>query len=208
MDKIKEACSHIGLGCLGPHARGPSLQGVAYSLLHDGLRREPLAPLVLKRLRRLLPALAGQLDLEHCSSLLACLRKHRPHVAMCTLKTLSNGWTTSHRMHETPQLPCVFGCPDVRDTLAHYFECPHLWVLVGRALRVHVPGTVAQRLGMPQITTQTVHSMFLAFHMHHAAKVGHRGVVLTAMATSDFASSHQVALSSSRAALTLLGQGL
>ena len=120
----------------------------------------------------------------------------------------TNAWTTSHRMHETPQLPCVFGCPDARDTLAHYLECPHLWVLVSRALRVHVPDTVAQRLGMPHVTTQTVHSMFLAFHMYHAVKVGHRGVVLIAMETSDFASSHQVALSSSRAALTLLGQGL
>ena len=84
---------HIGPGCLGSYARGPSLQGVAYSLLHDGLHREPLAPLVLKRLRRLLPALAGQLDLEHCSSLLAGLRKRRPHVAMCILKTFTNGWT-------------------------------------------------------------------------------------------------------------------
>ena len=65
-------------------------------------------------------------------------------------------------------------------------------------------GTVAQRLGLPQITTQTIHSMFFAFRMYHAVRIGHTGVVLTALETSDFASSHQVALSSSRAALTRL----
>ena len=59
-----------------------------------------------------------------------------------------------------------------------------------------------------RVKDHIIDARFLAFHMYHAVKVGHRGVVLIAMETSDFASSHQVALSSSRAALTLLGQGL
>ena len=63
------------------------------------------------------------------------------------------------------------------------YACPDLWVLVGRALRVHVPHTVAQRLGIPQVTTHTIHCLFLSFHMYHAVKVGLRGVVLTAMET-------------------------
>ena len=54
--------------------------------------------------------------------------------------------------------------------------------------RTHVPDSVTQRLGIPGVTTHAIRSLFLAFHMYHAVKVGHRGAVLTALAASDFAS--------------------
>ena len=44
-------------------------------------------------------------------------------------KSVCGAWTTSHRLHEINQLPCVFGCTDSKDTLSHYLVCPVLWQL-------------------------------------------------------------------------------
>ena len=43
---------------------------------------------------------------------------------------LGNSWSTSTRYHQNQLLPCVFGCSEARDSLAHYVVCPRLKRLV------------------------------------------------------------------------------
>ena len=46
--------------------------------------------------------------------LMMCSKSSR-YVAMSWLKTSTNAWCTSSRMHESPILPCIFGCKDAKD---------------------------------------------------------------------------------------------
>ena len=47
--------------------------------------------------------------------------------ALKVLKSWTNGWATSHRMHEDHALDCVLGCSGCRDSLSHYLHCPHMY---------------------------------------------------------------------------------
>ena len=49
--------------------------------------------------------------------------------SMCLLRTWSNGWFTSSRMHDSKVLPCIFGC-DADDSLCHYLKCEPFWTVV------------------------------------------------------------------------------
>ena len=61
---------------------------------------------------------------------------------MCWLKTLSNAWHTTSRMHEDVIWPCIFGCTDCTDNLMHYLICPVLWQIaneiIGHESSVHI----------------------------------------------------------------------
>ena len=48
---------------------------------------------------------------------------------MAILRTWSNGWFTTTRMHESEVFPCIFGC-DANDSLHHYLRCEVLWTLI------------------------------------------------------------------------------
>ena len=48
---------------------------------------------------------------------------------MAILRTWSNGWFTTTRMHESVVLPCIFGC-DANNSLHHYLRCEVLWTLI------------------------------------------------------------------------------
>ena len=46
------------------------------------------------------------------------------------MKTWTNGWITSRRMHEEATHNCLLGCRDCPDSLPHYLQCSHLYALV------------------------------------------------------------------------------
>ena len=46
------------------------------------------------------------------------------------VKTWANSWAASYRFHEARRLPCLLGCPDGRDSMAHYQACLALRTLV------------------------------------------------------------------------------
>ena len=62
-------------------------------------------------------------NLERCFSV---SRECKVADAIKVIKTLVNGWATSHRYHEEKLLPCVFGCSGCVDSLKHYMKCPAL----------------------------------------------------------------------------------
>ena len=84
---------------------------------------------------------------------------------MCVVKTWANAWATSHRMHETIVLPCLFRCAQT-DSLQHYIFCPILFALL-RALHPDVSEMPLERIGLQSssaINLQRVSALFAAYH--------------------------------------------
>ena len=57
----------------------------------------------------------------------------RPCVASAYLRTLWNGWPTTHRMRTlqgTVVIGCVFGCQTAVDRIEHYAVCPAVWAFL------------------------------------------------------------------------------
>ena len=52
-----------------------------------------------------------------------CAKLSAYHDALAWLKTITNGWCTSTRMHEPVHLKCIFGCRDAKDCISHYLKC-------------------------------------------------------------------------------------
>ena len=50
------------------------------------------------------------------------------------IKTWANSWCTTTRLHENTLWPCIFGCCDEEDSLAHYLRCPRLWSSISSAV--------------------------------------------------------------------------
>ena len=73
-----------------------------------------------------LERLVGESSLLELKRLLLPLPHSTP---MGLLRTQSNGWFTSKRMHEPEALSCMFGC-DANDDLCHYLKCEALWTCV------------------------------------------------------------------------------
>ena len=55
----------------------------------------------------------------------------KPKVASAYLRTIWNGWPTSHRMRTMANAPavrpCLFGCQHAEDRIEHYAVCNALW---------------------------------------------------------------------------------
>ena len=101
------------------------------------------------------------------------------HVAMCWLRTVSNGGFTSVRMNEVEDLGCLMGCTDVSDCLQHYMSCPRLWLVARRATEMrphaHFSDNIS-RLGLnPDVSVSTsrtaVRILALACMTCHSVKL-------------------------------------
>ena len=184
--------------------KNAKFQSLVSSLVHRRVHSVPLSGIVRTRLKALFPALVDRFSDDHSSRLLEAMKKETSHVAMSALKTVCNGWCTSHRMHEETLLDCLFGCLDGSDSLKHYLVCPKLWTLIDDELEVEY-GSLEHRLGLHQVSSHTVRALFLAFHLYHALKVGHLGVALEALQSFGFSQPLLVARSSVRAARAIIG---
>ena len=103
--------------------------------------------------------------------------KHGTHCAMYVIKTLSNGWLTTYRMHESPKLPCIFGCHDCKDDLTHYLYCPTLWTLIGNIGPLPVAPlsmSAPSRLCLTNPSFDSFRVCGAACWLYHALKVGER----------------------------------
>ena len=85
-------------------------------------------------------------------------------------------WATSHRMHETSPLPCVFGCVGCADRLSHYLFCFPFWRAIVDASPL--PDTFEDdpfsRLGLVSDRCSLL-SAAVATHLYHAARHRHDG---------------------------------
>ena len=108
---------------------------------------------------------------------------HPSELVMC-LRTLANAWTTSYRYHETPLLPCIFGCNIFRpvlkgvyykDDLQHYLVCKQLWKLVDMVLGLKSTPSPAHRLCLladhpPPLALVIDHSMYHGIKQGNSVK--------------------------------------
>ena len=83
---------------------------------------------------------------------------------------MCGAWTTSHRLHEVNQLPCVFGCTDSKYTLCHYLVCPVLWQLAREVCPSEESSSVPFRLCLKLPTKVCFHRLSIAFGIYHAIK--------------------------------------
>ena len=102
--------------------------------------------------------------LDHATALLAVMKRSRPRVATCALKTLANRRRTTHHMHEQPRCLCFLGCTRENYSSTHDLDCPFLWALIPRALSTQAPYSVLRRLGAPHITSHSPQSLHLPSH--------------------------------------------
>ena len=108
------------------------------------------------------------------------------HDAIAWLKTVTNGWCTSERMHEVVKLPCIFGCNAALDNLKHYLECRILWSLIDEAFCGLIHPLPIGRVNYLDPNTDNVILISAAFEIYHALKIGLREVVLSAIQSMRF----------------------
>ena len=108
------------------------------------------------------------------------------YVAMSWLKTSTNAWCTSSRMHESPILPCIFGCKDATDVLSHYLKCDILWSLICEAFVGDLSPCLMSRMSFIEPTQRKLIHIACAFEMYHALKIGQRHVVDAAIVSGRF----------------------
>lgn len=100
------------------------------------------------------------------------LRAASPHLAMCWIKTVSNAWTTSRRMHEATQKMCFLGCKAL-DDLRHYAVCPSLSHMLARVLGLPLPSPPPSALfllGMSHLPSLHISPSYLGFTVYHTAR--------------------------------------
>jgi len=114
------------------------------------------------------------------------LRSLPPSIAIHWLKTVSNAWCTTSRMHESSSLPCIFGCAGQEDRLSHYMHCITLWSILHESFGGYFAPSLVSRIGYLQPSPKKFIIIACAFEIYHALKVGNRNIVEECVATFRF----------------------
>ena len=151
-----------------------SLQKRAYSLILGELFPDTtstnLDTICINRVEMLFSPFEINTDgMTHVDLALTILKAAGGHIALKVIKTWLNGWVTSHRMHETPVLPCLFGCCGEKDTLKHYVMCPHIYAFQ-RFLFADISSDPLVRLGIKHPSIQRMQICSCLFSAYHAVK--------------------------------------
>ena len=132
------------------------------------------------------------------------LKRIQPHLRMSFIKTLTNGWHTSSRMHEATCLPCIFGCQAlpsscmapinndastkvIRDETAHYLNCPILSGLIMQATGLDHLLSLHELIfgnGIDDLTG--VLACATSYHVYHSLKLGNLPIIQKAIETGTF----------------------
>ena len=108
---------------------------------------------------------------------------------MTVIKAFSNSWVTSDRFHEDIRLPCIFGCQDCKDSLAHYLECDILWTTIICTYGLDtswLKASASQRLGLTNPSKTSLTLIAVASRSYHAIKMGNKEVIQQTMRDKDF----------------------
>ena len=115
------------------------------------------------------------------------------HPQLALLRTWSNGWFTSHRVHAENdggvRLPCIFGCEDEPDSLSHYITCDPLWTLVFSASRADssiLQSATAHKLCLIDPSPESVARCVIAYQSYHALRNTYSNVIDDAVSSFDF----------------------
>ena len=90
---------------------------------------------------------------------------------MFVLRTWSNGWLTTNRMHDVSKLPCIFGCDGECDTLHHYLRCEPLWTLVYTCAKSNsiqiLQQSAEDRFCIQNLSSANFIRLYCAFSLYH-----------------------------------------
>ena len=114
------------------------------------------------------------------SMLIGLLKKVGIRSATAVIKSWSNTWASSSRLHEDRRLSCVFGC-GAEDTLDHYLCCDPLWtaVISNSFLRLELLWSrPMKRLGLIDPSIESLQMLAIAFSCYHSIKFTHLDEVL------------------------------
>ena len=114
-------------------------------------------------------------------------------VAMSWVKTISNAWTTTHRMHEQQLWTCVFGCVGCDDSTSHYLSCPLLLSLVHEICSTPFGPSVAHRLGLIEPNPRHIHLLSICFSIYHILKGQFKHTIMEAFRRQRFSEVHHQA---------------
>ena len=129
-----------------------------------------------------MPVRGSPLELKH---LLLPLPHSTP---MCLLRTWSNGWCTSNRMHEPKALPCFFGC-EADDDLCHYLKCEVLWTCVYSCFKCNTSifmQSIPGRACVHNVNMSNIARLYCAYSSYHALRKLHTDLILDAISSEDF----------------------
>ena len=164
-----------------------NMQAELYKIVFAQLFSDAVPSLVCRRLATLCPILPVLLP-SAVSTVRPWLERVGPTLAFAALRTWTSGWTTSHRMHETPISPCLYGCSDAQDSLCHYIDCGRLW----RSFRFVAQTPIwplQQRLGFQHRCFDDFREALLALavvcHCYHSSRFEHFGPFDTLRASND-----------------------
>ena len=148
-------------------APGCKVQKLATKAFSEALYPSKISKTLACRFERCFPNEENMPSLEDWKAYITELRKCRPSVATANLKSILNGWTTSHRMHEEVLRSCIFGCAHGADQWRHYAESGILWCHCGFTDHSATPRPIVTSLGIKPVDTDSmlrVATLFLAYH--------------------------------------------
>ena len=144
-------------------------------------------------------------------------RKHlQPHLRMLFVKTITNAWHTSSRMHEDEVLPCIFGCNHlpcctlatpsssgsvtICDETAPYLICPSLTSLIADACHLEPRPSLHDLIyGNGRHDSVGASVCATASYVYHALKLGNKTLQSRAISTGSCSLLRAAAHSSAKA---------
>ena len=97
---------------------------------------------------------------------LVCASRANNSAAIAWLKTVTNAWCTSYRMHETRKLCCIFGCRTCPDRIDHYILCPILQSLLDEAFGGSLTPCIFSGLNFASPSERNLYIIAAAFDIY------------------------------------------
>jgi hypothetical protein len=176
----------------GPAARLP-VQQIALRAFTSHIVKNTWIDLICRRIKTLDPKGAFSPASNCVDNIHECLKKCSKFVAMSWVKTISNAWTTTYRMHERQLWSCVFGCAECEDSTSHYLSCPLLLSLVHEISSTPFGPSVAHRLGLIDPDLSHIHLLTICFSVYHTLKGEYKHKIIEAFRHQRFAEVHHLA---------------
>lgn len=111
-------------------------------------------------------------DFTNCVNLQQCintLNTITDSARVKVVKTWLNGWATSCRIKGNFERTCLLGCPDARDSAAHYLMCPRIFAVCRFVLPTSSDDPLI-RCGLCRPARESMLSVACSFYAYHALK--------------------------------------
>ena len=171
------SCYDFGIKkILLPEVVPEKLQGSLLKIFKLAKEAVPLGPLLAaKAVITLTPSVGASIRMSNnwYESLNNVFKTCKILLRVCWLKCIAGAWTTSARMHDGPLWPCIFGCPDAKDEVKHYFLCPILWQLSREQIGQEDDISIGERLCLQNPTKQKLRHLALCHITYHSCKNDH-----------------------------------